>query len=175
MENQLTATNRINGHIQSLRGFHQGGVVGTAPGAVPGRRQGPWRQYGQLHHDNGITRAIGSFDAFTDRVASDLRAAGARVRGKIERDGVGPTLQQAARGIGNDMKEDMSGLARRARDLGSNLGQTTGEIADRIGSSEVRKEPFSTLAGLAASGLRRAGFYNPVARDAAATRGKAFE
>jgi len=155
MENQITSTNtnRVLDQIQSLRGAS----LGAGPSVVVGQLE----RGGLYSTDNGITRAINRMDAFTDRVASDLKDAGTRIHNKIERDGIGPTLQQAARGIGNDMKEDFVGFAKRARDLGSNLGQTTGEIADSIGSSKIRQEPLSSLAGLAATGLKRAGLYTP--------------
>jgi hypothetical protein len=149
MENQLVDTNRVFGQIQSLRGFD----MGTGTGVDPSRLD--------RSQNNAVTRSMDRMEAFTDRLTSDLKAAGDRIHNKIERDGLGPSVLQAARGIGNDMKEDFTGAAKRARELGSSLGQSAGEIADSVGSSKFRQEPFSSLAGLAATGLKRAGLYTP--------------
>ncbi len=109
--------------------------------------------------------------AFAAHIAPDLKEAGERLHAKVSRDGIGPTAVRAGLGVGNQMKDDISSLNKRVRDMASNLGQTTGEIAEKINSSTIRKEPISSLAGLAANGLKRAGLYTPTA-DAAVSRGE---
>lgn len=124
-----------------------------------------------LRHLGGAGCEVGSggvggrADTFARRVAADLQAAGARVRDKINRDGIGSTLRQVAREVGRRMKEDVVGVNKRARarDLGSHLGQITGKIADRVDSSNLVKTLLTGLVGSLSAGLKRAGLYTPTA------------
>lgn len=145
MENTNESANRIATKLSVLRGA----------------------AFGNLSGEN-----IGKSAMTAARIASPLTAAAMdeltpgvdRLAGKLSRDGFAKTAKDAARSLGSHVVEDLSSTASRMKANMSKAGQALGEVAHAANAPGAsRKEPFTSLLGLAETGLRRAGLYSPEA------------
>lgn len=161
MDNQLTPTNRINDQLSSLRGVTVGsGQLGRAGERVDRFGLDGFGEAASRVAQR-VTPVLGVGAAAGRELGEAVPRMVERINDKISRDGVVKAGVDVVKHFGNHVREDLSANVEGARSRINKVGQMTGEFADKISNAEFRKEPISTLSGLAANGLKRAGLYTP--------------